>query len=190
MDNNIMENENMEIETELNEELQPRKKKQMWKDILDYILTAAVTLFIATCVFCVNRVPTGSMEPTIKTNTFIINWRFSYLVGNPTPKHGDIIVFNTKSEDERLLIKRVIGLPGDEISFHDGYVYRNGEKLDEPYVAEEGTTEAPMESYTVPDGCVFVLGDNRQHSGDSRFMSNPYIPINSIYARFLKDMNF
>lgn len=165
-------------------------KKAVFGEIMEYVLTAVFTLLLATCVFCINKVPSGSMEPTIKTGTYIISWRLPFLTGDPTPKHGDIVVFRSTEGEKRLLIKRVIGLPGDSISIDNGYVYRNGEKLNEEYVKQEGTTEAPIETYVVPEGSVFVLGDNRMHSGDSRFLSNPYIPIHNLYAKFLVDLQF
>ena len=91
-----------------------------------------------------------------------------------------------RSEQGEFLIKRVIGLPGDVITFDDGYVYRNGDVLDEEYLAEQGVTKhGNQEKYIVPDGCVFVLGDNREHSADSRYMDNPYVPIPDIVSKML-----
>ena len=153
--------------------------------IWTYIITIAIFLIVFTCVFSVNKVPSTSMEPTIEPKSFIINWRFPFLVGDPIPNHGDIVVFRPGGQDRRLLVKRVIGLPGDQISFEGGYVFRNGEKLEEPYLQAEGVTYSDTERFSVPDGCIFVMGDNRLHSRDSRYMENPFIPVKNILAKEL-----
>ena len=153
--------------------------------IWTYIITISIFLIVFTCVFSVNKVPSTSMEPTIEPKSFIINWRFPFLVGDPIPNHGDIVVFRPGGQDRRLLVKRVIGLPGDQISFEGGYVFRNGEKLEEPYLQAEGVTYSDTERFSVPDGCIFVMGDNRLHSRDSRYMENPFIPVKNILAKEL-----
>ena len=153
--------------------------------IWTYIFTISIFLIVFTCVFSVNKVPSTSMEPTIEPKSFIINWRFPFLVGDPIPNHGDIVVFRPGGQDRRLLVKRVIGLPGDQISFEGGYVFRNGEKLEEPYLQAEGVTYSDTERFSVPDGCIFVMGDNRLHSRDSRYMENPFIPVKNILAKEL-----
>ena len=153
--------------------------------IWTYIITISIFLIVFTCVFSVNKVPSTSMEPTIEPKSFIINWRFPFLVGDPIPNHGDIVVFRPGGQDRRLLVKRVIGLPGDQISFEGGYVFRNGEKLEEPYLQAEGVTYSDTERFSVPDGCIFVMGDNRLHSRDSRYMETPFIPVKNILAKEL-----
>lgn len=153
--------------------------------IWTYIITISIFLIVFTCVFSVNKVPSTSMEPTIEPKSFIINWRFPFLVGDPIPNHGDIVVFRPGGQDRRLLVKRVIGLPGDQISFEGGYVFRNGEKLEEPYLQAEGVTYSDTERFSVPDGCIFVMGDNRLHSRDSRYMENPFIPVKNILSKEL-----
>ena len=153
--------------------------------IWTYIITISIFLIVFTCVFSVNKVPSTSMEPTIEPKSFIINWRFPFLVRDPIPNHGDIVVFRPGGQDRRLLVKRVIGLPGDQISFEGGYVFRNGEKLDEPYLQTEGVTCSDTERFSVPDGCIFVMGDNRLHSRDSRYMENPFIPVKNVLAKEL-----
>lgn len=110
-----------------------------------------------------------SMEATLHENDYIFLSRQAYLFGEP--ESGDIIVFHTnlKTADgkEKLLVKRVIGLPGDTISVSDGSVYRNGLALEEPYTLEN-YTGGYMEEVTVPEDALFVMGDNRQNSIDSR----------------------
>ncbi len=151
--------------------------------VMTYLIIIATFLILFTCVISINKVPSTSMEPTIAPTSFIINWRLPFLVGDPIPDHGDIVVFKSAGGDHRYLVKRVIGVPGDQISFAGGYVFRNGEKLVEPYLQTEGETYSETERYSVPDGCIFVLGDNRLSSKDSRFMENPFIPVKSIVAK-------
>ena len=86
----------------------------------------------------------------------------------------------------KLLVKRVIGLPGDTVSFRDGYVYINGEKLDEPYLSQQGITAAGrQEEYTVPEGCLFFMGDNRTGSYDARSWEEPYIPVGNVRSHVM-----
>ena len=81
-----------------------------------------------------------------------------------------------------MLVKRVIGLPGDTITFADGYVYINGEKLEEEYLPVKGVTECDK-SFTVPEGCFFPMGDNRTGSNDARSWANPYVKVSAILAK-------
>lgn len=125
-----------------------------------------------------------SMEPTLEENDYIFLSKQAYRFGEPA--HGDIIVFHTDlvqaNGDEKLLIKRVIGLPGDEIAIRDGVVYRNDEPLEEPYTLE-GYTASEMEEVTVPEGSLFVMGDNRQNSIDSRESVLGYIAIDRVLGK-------
>ena len=133
-------------------------------------------------IFVILRVPTESMEPTIRAKSLVLAKRFPYLTGCPSPKYGDIVCFQDPDRD-RKLIKRVIGLPGDLLEFDGkGQVYRNGILLSEPYLPGSGQTFAPKPRYEVPEGCFFAMGDNRSHSYDSRQKKTPYIPIDFIYA--------
>ena len=111
-----------------------------------------------------------SMQPTFYSNDYVIVSRQAYnLFGDV--ERGDVIVFKSDLVDEngeqKHLIKRVIAVGGDTIEIRDGYVYLNGEMLDEPYVAEEGIS-GEMGSVTVEEGKMFVMGDNRRVSQDSR----------------------
>jgi signal peptidase I len=86
------------------------------------------------------------------------------------PERGDIIVFHPPTSSDKPYVKRVIGLPGETIAFRDGYVYVDGEQLNEEYI-DGPITNCPRGRYcevTVPDGHVYVLGDNRDNSSDSR----------------------
>ena len=128
-------------------------------------IAVTVSLFVSPTI--VNET---SMQPTIDPNDYLLMSKQAYRFGEP--KRGDIIVFksNIKAEDNKhnkMLIKRVIGIPGDIITIVDGNVYRNGEKLEESYI-KEGGTNGKIYNLEVPVGEVFVLGDNREVSVDSR----------------------
>ena len=78
----------------------------------------------------------------------------------------------------------MVGLPGDKITFRDGYTYINGEMLDESYLPRQGITQC-SDSFLVPEGCVFFMGDNRTGSNDARFWKQPYISVDNIRAKVM-----
>jgi signal peptidase I len=102
------------------------------------------------------------MEPTLHSGEFVIVNRLIYRLSEP--KIGDIIVFQFPRDPEQEYIKRVIGLPGDQVVIGEGQVKVNGRVLIEPYVAAHPRYETTL---TVPDNSLFVLGDNRNNSSDS-----------------------
>ncbi len=177
-DQNVAESVNTE------ETAQQKGKKTVARDVIEFVATALVVYLVCNFVIALHIIPSGSMEPTIRTDSFAVCWRLNYLVSDVLPNYGDIVSFKN-AEKKKILIKRVIGLPGDTITFRDGYVYRNGEKLEEPYLNEQGVTFSDVDEYVVPEGHIFVMGDNRQHSADSRRLSSPYISVESLYAKYL-----
>lgn len=113
-------------------------------------------------------IPSESMVPTLNVDDRLFVTR----VYNPDKlKRGEIIVFYSEEMNE-LLIKRLIGLPGDKIKIENGTVFLNGEELEENYIGNEDKFNG---EYNVPEGKYFFLGDNRLWSKDSRYWINPYI---------------
>lgn len=109
-----------------------------------------------------------SMEPTLENNDYLIVKSAS--LWGTEPAFGDLIVFHSKvvsKEGHNRLLKRVVGVPGDTIEIRDGTVYRNDRPLEEEYV-KEGKTSGNVARFTVGENQVFVLGDNRANSLDSR----------------------
>lgn len=106
-------------------------------------------------------VPSDSMDPTLMRSDYIGGFR----VESSELRHSDIVVFTSGFEDD-FYVKRVIGLPGDTLAVFDGFAYVNGRKLDEPYVAHRGKENLPP--LEIPEGHIFIMGDNRTNSVDSR----------------------
>lgn len=176
----------MEMETGMETEEQAEKKppllKRFWKEWGDIVILLAVVFVIFKVFVQIAWVPTGSMETTIPTRSVQLGWQLPYRLGNPMPKRGDVMTF-WSDECGEVLVKRVIGLPGETVSFAKGCVYVNGELLDESYLPVQGITESPEESFTVPDGCVFFMGDNRTGSFDARFWLDHYISAEKLQAK-------
>ena len=114
-------------------------------------------------------VPSGSMLPTIELRDRVLANKLSFWLG-ATPRRGDIVVLDDPTGEYPQLIKRVVAIGGDEIDLQDGRVFLNGQMLDEPYTY--GKPTEPLGGvafpFQVPDGAVFVMGDNRTHSADGR----------------------
>lgn len=131
------------------------------------------------------------MEPTLMTGQrFVIN-KMAYVV-RPV-RTGDIISFRhfePESGATPNYTKRVVGVAGDEISFKNGYVYLNGEILNESAYLDEDVETNCMKTFTVPDGCVFVMGDDREFSIDSRYWDDPYVPVDTIIGKYLFTIPF
>lgn len=163
---------------------QRSSKKEYKKAILSWAITIAAALALALFinnVLIVNAsVPSGSMETTIMTGSRMFGLRVSYWGNDPVC--GDIIIFKYPDDPSTNFVKRVIGMPGDTVEIIDGVTYVNGEELEEPYLNE---TPAKLDfgPYEVPEDSYFVMGDNRNHSNDSRKWKNTYVPRNAILGK-------
>lgn len=147
-------------------------------DTIETILLALVLFLAINALSARVRVENVSMQPTLKPGEFLLVNRVAYRFGNPSI--GDIIVFHAPGASNTDYIKRVIGLPGDQVTVSDGIVYVNNQPLYEPYIAE-----APQYtgSWDIPADHYFVLGDNRNNSSDSHMWG--FIPRDDIVGRAL-----
>lgn len=134
----------------------------------DYVLPFAIAVFVFTVIMEFAVVSGHSMDDTLADGQLTLFWKLGY-----EPQRGDIVIINDKDHlgYRQRLVKRVIAIEGDtiDIDFNTGCVYLNGELLQEDYIAEPTYTNEGMEfPLTIEEGHVFVMGDNRNHSGDSR----------------------
>jgi signal peptidase I len=135
------------------------------------IVALAVGLAVSVQAYAVKpyRIPSESMAPTLQVGDQVIVNRFSHHLG-AQPGRGDIVVFHPPTATDETFIKRVVGVAGDRIAVRDGRVVRDGEPQREPYARPCGDAAAcnTPRPVSVPDGHVYVLGDNRGASQDSR----------------------
>ncbi|MDI6870194.1 MAG: signal peptidase I [Bacillota bacterium] len=144
--------------------------------IASVILAALIMIFVGGSI----RVDGSSMEPNFHDGERLIVDKVTYRFRPPA--RGEVVVLRWAPPDPRLpYIKRIIGLPGDRLELRDGQVILNGRPLEEKYIAEPARGE--FGPYVVPPGHYFVLGDNRNHSEDSRFTAVGYIPLARISGR-------
>ena len=141
-------------------------------DFIIYLLTLmAVAIFIRTFIFEPVQCIGISMYPTLVGGEGMFTEKLTYTVS--APQRNDIIICRYPYHTEKC-VKRVIAVPGDRISISDGAIYLNGERLDESAYWSGYIEDSEMPEVTVPDKCLFVVGDNRNHSGDSRHVG--FIP--------------
>ncbi len=169
--------------------------------IKQILLVIVVTLLISTLIVQTYNINDVSMEPTFDRQGNRVLVFLTPYIFNAEPDHGDILIVDSRVDRERtfmdriennpivsvitgqynehLWIKRVIGLPGDKLEYKDGSVYRNGNQLEEDYTAGEMVAE--FEPIEVPDGHIYIMGDNRNRSSDSRQIGP--VPISNIQGR-------
>lgn len=159
-------------------------KKQI-KEILAWIFTIVLAIVAAKVInnyiIIKAEVPTGSMEHTIEVDDCILGYQLAYVFSKP--ERGDIVIFPYPDNPETIYVKRIIGLPGETVEIKNGAVYIDGEPIEEPYLKE--AMKGEYGPYVVPEGCYFMLGDNRNSSQDSRKWSNTYLKEEDIMAKVL-----
>ncbi len=165
-------------------------------------LLVLAAIFLRASVVEAFKIPSGSMIPTLMIGDHILVSKLSYGVRMPflrstlvqysMPQRGDVVVFTRPDEpdspeDESAIniIKRVVGLPGDIVEVRGSRVFINDKILPETYARWQEGGVANFGPERVPDGHVFLLGDNRDHSRDSRFWHNPFLPLELIKGRAL-----
>ena len=140
-----------------------KRRNSTTSELIQWLIAILVAFIIALFVdnfLIVNaQIPSGSMENTIMTGDRVVGNRLSYLTKDP--ERYDVIIFKYPDDESQLFIKRIIGLPGETVEIRDG-------------------NYGP---YTVPEGCYFVMGDNRNDSKDSRYWINPYVSKDKILGK-------
>lgn len=154
------------------------------KFFIAVVAVFAAVWLLRTFVFAPYEIPSGSMEDTIKVEDYVFAEKVSYNFRSPEP--GEIITFKDPLSPDRTLIKRVIATGGQTVDLIDGKVVVDGKPLEEPYV-KSGAKSYPLTPdksvqieypYTVPEGYIWVMGDNRTQSSDSRVFGA--IPVSNV----------
>jgi signal peptidase I len=147
--------------------LPPLYRWQAAREIAEMVVMILALYALVNMVSMRYIIDGPSMQPNFYTGQFVIVSRLNYLWGNPT--RGDIVVFHRPDRPGEDLIKRVIGLPGDRVEIRGTYVYVNGVMLNEPYINEPcSAMSCRDETWDLGADQYFVMGDNRNHSIDSR----------------------
>lgn len=164
-----------------------REKSRLRENIEAILVAILLALFIRTFVVQAFKIPSGSMKDTLLIGDHILVNKFIYGVKLPylqkvilpigSPDRGDIVVFKFPVEPEKDFIKRVVGIAGDTIEGRDKKIFVNGQPIEESYTIKTDSTVYPagiqardnFGPITVPDNSLFVMGDNRDQSFDSRF---------------------
>ena len=162
------------------DEPQPQKKRSVvWAYVKVLLVALLLAFVIRAYVFDITKVEGLSMYPTLADNDNLITSKITYLLSEP--ERGDIIVFDAPDTAGEDYVKRIIGLPNEEITIERGMVYINGELLDEPYL--NGVYTEGDIKMVIPDGFYFVMGDNRDISRDSRISDVGVISIDQIHGK-------
>ncbi|HXN02361.1 MAG TPA: signal peptidase I [Candidatus Dormibacteraeota bacterium] len=161
----------------------PPRQKSFLRDTLEIVFLALVLYVVIQYAVQTVHVLGSSMYATLHDNDLLVASKISYKLHQP--QRGDIIVFKPPDEASRDFIKRIIGLPGERIRIANSVVYINGRVLNEPYLPERWTynNNWPQsgQDQLIPPDQYFVMGDNRNHSSDSRTFN--FIELNSILGK-------
>ena len=169
---------NDQNEPEGNRQPLAQTAKSWLRESLESIIPAVIIVLLINAFLAqATRVEGQSMEPSLHDNQRLIIEKVSYRLR--PPERGEIVVLQIEGRQSAPLIKRVIGLPGETVEIHDGKVYVNGKALEEPYLSY--MTYGSMPPREVPAEHVFLLGDNRSASNDSRFFG--MVPFDQIVGR-------
>ena len=161
--------------------------RTVFREILSWIFTivfaVATALLIKNYLIINANVPTGSMENTIMPGDRLVGNRLAYT--RTDPKRGDIVIFKYPDDERDIYVKRIIGLPGEQVLVVDGKVYINdfSNPLEEDYLKEEWVKATGPYSFFVPEDCYLMLGDNRNDSWDARYWQNKYVSKDKILGK-------
>ena len=165
------------LDPEEEQDQQPSRLAVFFRELVETVLLALALFLVINLLTARVRVDGPSMEPSYYHNNRVVVSKVSYLLGEI--ERGDVIVFPAPPNPDEDYIKRVIGLPGDVIEVRGGTVYVNGEALVEPYISAPPVSN--MRKTSVPPEMVFVMGDNRNVSSDSRAWGP--LPIDDIIGK-------
>ena len=165
------------------------KKESSWQDSAsDWLVSIIVAVALAFCIrtFLVEpyMVEGTSMYPSLRHHERLVVDKLSYFITDP--KRGEIVIFRYPKDESRDFIKRVIAVGGDTIEMRRGTVLVNGTPLKEDYIYKDDPKGKNMSDYrkaVVPQGTIFVLGDNRNNSEDSRFADVDFVPHKLVKGR-------
>ena len=159
------------------------KNSTLGQEIKDWVVSILIAVVLAFFIryFIVElyMVEGPSMRPTLVNSERLVVNKFIYRFKQP--ERGDVLVFRYPRDPSRDFIKRVIAVAGDTIEIKDGRVFLNGQLQNEPYILEK--TRSSYSLATVPEGTVFVMGDNRNNSEDSRFKDVGFVPLDMIKGK-------
>ena len=147
--------------------------------IVSIVVAVALAMFIRTFIVELYVVDGPSMRPTLESEERLVVNKFIYRFRSP--EKGEVLVFQYPRDPSRDFIKRVIATPGDTIEIREGRVLVNDQLLTEDYILEKTRSEYPKS--TVPEGRIFVMGDNRNNSEDSRFADVGFVPYDLIKGK-------
>ena len=177
--------EEIQKENDLEQTDTKKKKTNFLKEAFSWVMVVVcafvLAFFVTNFVIIKAEVPTGSMISTIMIGDRLIGNRLAYLFSDP--ERGDIVMFPYPDNEEEIYIKRVIGVPGDTVQVKEGVLYLNGEVFEEDYLNEPMKKEEDTELFTVPEGCYFMMGDNRNDSWDSRFWEHKFVAKKKIIGK-------
>lgn len=149
-------------------------------EVLAIIMVSLVSAFIVSSfVINVNRIVGISMEPTFKENEWVLINRIAYLYEQP--KIDDVIIFQKKSVSNDIIVKRIVAVPGNSVEIRDGLLYINDQLREDDF--NEMSHKENMKKVIVDKNCYFVLGDNRNHSYDSRFWDDPFVRMDEVIGK-------
>ena len=153
------------------------------EEVKDWVVSIAIAVVLAFIIryFIVELylVDGPSMRPTLQSAERLVVNKFIYRFR--APERGEILVFRYPRDPSRDFIKRVIAVPGDTIEIKDGRVFVNQQLMNEPYILEKTLSDYPLS--TVPEGHIFVMGDNRNNSEDSRYSDVGFVPLKLVKGK-------